>query len=174
MYTFSSTFTKKMSFFVCHYITIPRLLLNWKKTNTKEFNCLIALIIKRNTTLKLQFIFDFSECLWAFFSWKFLVLSMGCGCMTFDFTIQLTLSQFLSMPMNKKPESKGNEIFPNCWERFVKWKSNLNFIRVIKNLSFDQHFYVLMVQIFLKIVDNFLFPTQRISWLVVQLYCVKH
>ena len=39
---------------------------------------------------------------------------MGCGCMTFDFTIQLTLSQFLSMPMNKKPESKDNEIFPNC------------------------------------------------------------
>ena len=129
-----------MSSFVCHYITIPRLLLNQKKTNTKEFNCLIVLIIKRNITLKLQFIFDFSECLWAFFSWKFLVLSLGCGCMTFDFTIQLTLSQFLSMPMNKKPESKDNEIFSKLLRKICKMEVESQFHQSNKKLIFSSTF----------------------------------
>ena len=76
---------------------------------------------------------------------KFLVLYLGCGCMTFNFTTQITLHHLLPIPMNKNLSGKT--------ARFVKRKSNLNFIRVIRNLSFDQRFlYVYMIKTFLKII----------------------
>ena len=62
--------------------------------------------------------------------------------MTFDFTTQMTISHLLTpMPINKKKLSaKTTKYIPKCCERSVKRKSYLNFIRVIKNSSFDQHF----------------------------------
>ena len=38
IYTFGSAFFKKKKTFVCHYITMPRLISNWENTN-KESNC---------------------------------------------------------------------------------------------------------------------------------------
>ena len=62
-----------------------------KNTN----NCFMVLIIRPGSTLKFHFVFDFNECLWAIFSlfkfWKFLDSYLGCGCMTFEFTTQMTL-----------------------------------------------------------------------------------
>ena len=69
------------------------------KNINKEFSCVMVFIMRPSSTLKLQFIFDFNECLWAIFSllniWTFLVLYLACGCMTFDFTTQMTSSHLL-------------------------------------------------------------------------------
>ena len=43
LYTLSSTFIKKISTFVCHYIIMARSLLNWKKT--KSLTVFMVLII---------------------------------------------------------------------------------------------------------------------------------
>ena len=42
--------------------------------------------------------------------------------------------------MNKKLDCKGYRHIVKCGERFVKRKPNLNFMRVLKNSSFDQNF----------------------------------
>ena len=72
--------------------------------------------------------------------WKFLVLYLGCGCMSFDFTIQMTSSHRFS--------AKPTKYIPKCWGRSLKRKSNLNFIKVIK--KFWSKFSIYMVQTFPK------------------------
>ena len=78
----------------------------------------------------------------------------------FNFTSQMILSHLLPSPWIKTLSAKATNYIPKYWERSVKGKSNLNFIRVIKNSSFDQHFvYIYMVQTFLKFICwQFLVP----------------
>ena len=108
----------------------------------------------------------FNECLWAIFSfgikfWKFMVLYLGCGCMSFDFTTQMTLSHLVSYPC---PWIKTSKSVLKCWERSVKRNSNRSFITVIKNSYFDQHFLcICMVKTFLKIIWwRFLVPCSEL------------
>ena len=114
------------------------------KNTSKEFNCvmLMVLIIRPSGALNLDFLFGFNECLWSF-PYQFLKLS--------GFVFGLWLSDFWfydtddfkspPMPMNKKfVSAKTTKYILGCWERSVKRNSNLNFILVIKNSSFDQHF----------------------------------
>ena len=42
---------------------------------------------------------------------KFLVLFLGCGSMTYNFTTQMTLHHLLIMPMNKLLECKDHQIY---------------------------------------------------------------
>ena len=73
--------------------------------------------------------------------------------MTSDFTTEMILSHLLpSIPINKKSDCKDHQIYSKilCKDhqiyskilRKICKKSNLSFIRVIKNSSFgfDQHF----------------------------------
>ena len=68
--------------------------------------------------------------------------------------------RILPMPMNKNLQICSKK----CWERSVKRNSNRNFIRVIKNSSFDQHFLcICMVKTFLKIIWwRFLVPCSEL------------
>ena len=45
----------------------------------------------------------------------FLVLYLGCGCMAFDFTTQMTSRHLYSMPMNKKLEHKDHRVYSKIW-----------------------------------------------------------
>ena len=102
---------------------------------------------------------------------KFLVLYLVCGCMTFNFTIQMTLRHLLPMPTNKILECKDHQIYS---KRSAK-ESLISVSSVIKNSSFDQRFLCAYGQTFLKFFgDDFLFPAQNISLLAVQLYRVRH
>ena len=79
----------------------------------------------------------------------------GRGCMTFNFKIQMTLRHLLPMPMNKKRECKDHQIYSKMLRKICKKekrKSNLSFIRIIKNSSFDQHFLYVYVKTFLNII----------------------
>ena len=71
---------------------------------------------------------------------KFLVFYLDCGCMTFNFTTQMTYVTFYPCPWIKSLSAKTTKNIQKYWERSVKRKSNLSFIRVIKNSSFDQCF----------------------------------
>ena len=71
---------------------------------------------------------------------KFQALNLDFGCMTFNFTAKMTSRHLLPIPMNKKQSAKTTKYIPKCRERSVKRKSNISFMRVIKNSSFDQHF----------------------------------
>ena len=86
--------------------------------------------------------------------WKCLVLHLGCGCMTFSFTTQITLRHVTSYPCPsiKNLNAKTTKSIPECLGRSLKRKSNMSFIRVIKNSSVDQHFLFSMVHTFLKIL----------------------
>ena len=73
-------------------------------------------------------------------------------CKTFNFTTQITSRHLLHpCPWIKNLSAKTIKSIPKHWERSVKRKSNLNFIRVIKNSSFWSTFSIyIMVQTFLK------------------------
>ena len=64
--------------------------------------------------------------------WQFLVLYLTCSCMNFNSP--------LTRPWIKQLNAKTTKFIPKYWQRSVKTKSNLNFIRVTKSKSFDQHF----------------------------------
>ena len=140
-----------------------------------------------------QFVFGFNECLWAIFSLlnlrKFLVLYLGCGCMTFNFTTQMTLSHFLPHADElKNLTAKTANYIQRSWEKSVKRKSNINFIRVIQKIH-------LLINIFytygLNLSKNYLSTVScsplldsslldvlplrfLVSSLAVQLYHVRH
>ena len=62
---------------------MTRSLLNWKKTHTW------------NSTV---FMFRFNDYLWPIFLikfWNFLILHLGCSCMTFNFTTHMTLHHLI-------------------------------------------------------------------------------
>ena len=75
-----------------------------KKNKNKKLNCVMILIITSSSTL--QFIFFLFVFLFQWMSlinlslikfWKFLVIYLGCGCVIFDFTLQMCLSNLLPM-----------------------------------------------------------------------------
>ena len=77
-------------------------------------------------------------------------------------------------PSIKKLRAKTTKYILKCWERSVERKSNLSFIRVIKNSFFDQYF-LYMVKTFLKILwSRVLVPQSEHLLLAVQLYYVRH
>ena len=57
---------------------------------------------------------------------------MTCDFNSYDFKLLL--------PVNQKLGAKATKYIPKYWERSVKKKPKLNFIRIIKNSSPDQHF----------------------------------
>ena len=91
-----------------------------------------------------------------------------------NLTRQMTLP-LTHMPINKIIDCKDHQMYSKMLSKiciYVKRKANISF-RVIKNSSLDRRF--LMVKTFLKIIWwRFLFPTQNISLLAMQLYCVWH
>ena len=143
MYTFSSTFIKKIWNLCLHYVTMPRLLLNWKK-HKQDIQLSYSAYNETKHHFKIQFVFDFNECLWEIFS---LLNFKNFWSYTWVVAVYLWLSILrhkwppvtsYPIPMNKKLECKDHQIYiTKCWERSVKGKSNLNFIRVIKSSSFD-------------------------------------
>ena len=80
------------------------------------------------------------------------ILPFPCLLFFFFFLFCFTLPRLLLTPMNKNLCAKTTKYIPKCWERSVKRKSNLSFITVIKNSSFDQQFPYVMVKTFLKIL----------------------
>ena len=149
---------------------MPSIVLLWQghcwigKNTNKEFNRVYGTYNLTKQYFNIPICFN--ECLWAIFSfgikfWKFMVLYLGCGCMSFDFTTQMTLSHLVSYPC---PWIKTSKSVLKCWERSVKRNSNRSFIRVIKNSSFDQHFLcICMVKTFLKIIWwRFLVPCSEL------------
>ena len=60
--------------------------------------------------------------------WRFLVLCLGCECMTFDFMTQVTSITPYPCWWIKSLNSKTAKYIPKCWERSVKRKPKLNFI----------------------------------------------
>ena len=92
----------------------------------------------------------------SFFYWKFLVLYLDYGCMSFDFTTQITLNDFLfPIAINKNIECKTTTYIPKCWERSVEKKYNINFIIAIKIyflINIFSYILIYMVQTFLKIL----------------------
>ena len=119
-----------------------KVIVELEKTQTRNSTVLyMVLIIRPSSTLKSQFVFGFNECSILVISsllrfenfWCY--INLGCGCMT-DYMKQMTLSHLLPISIKKTEIAKTTK----CRERSVKRKSNLNFIRVIKNSSFDQQF----------------------------------
>ena len=51
---------------------------------------------------------------------KFLVLYLGCGYMTFNFTTQMTLRPLFPMPMNIKLEFKDHQIYSKMLRKICK------------------------------------------------------
>ena len=142
-----NTFIKKNWTLVCHYITMLKGYCWIEKTN----NCVMVLIIRPGSTLKFQFVFRFSQCLWA----NFFLLSFE------DFWIYIWvvvawllilrhrwfyLSHLLPdhpCPWIKKLSAKTTKYILKCWEKSVKRRFNLNTIRVIKNHLLINIFYIL-------------------------------
>ena len=55
-------------------------------------------------------------------------------------------------PWIKSLSANTTRHIPKCWERSVKTKSNLSFVRAVENSSFDQHFLYVIVKAFLKVI----------------------
>ena len=86
MYTFSSTFIKRFKP-LCDTLLLCQGYCWIGKNTNKKFSCVMMFIMRASSSLKLQFVFWFQ---WMSLSKlikfsKFLVLYLGCGCMTFDF-----------------------------------------------------------------------------------------
>ena len=150
MYTFSKIFTKEIWTFVCIMLLCQGCCFIRKNTK-KIFSSFIVPIMRPSSTLKFQFVFDFNECLWKIFS---LLNFKNCWSYIWVVIVDIWLSilwhkwlQVTSyhMSMNKKLKDKGHQIYiTKCWERSVRRKSNINFIRVIKGLSFDIAIYAVV------------------------------
>ena len=71
--------------------------------------------------------------------WKFLLMYLSCGCMTFDFTTQMTSSHLLPhVSENKKFECKDHQIYSETLRKICKKEVlRFNFIKVIKNSSLN-------------------------------------
>ena len=92
------------------------------------------------------------EC-WLLMSFPYLV------CKLMVFKSQIILSHLL--PWMKVLSVQTTRYIPKCWEISVKRKLDLNFIRVIKNSSFDERFVHMWVKSFQNVfADNLLFHTQ--------------
>ena len=117
--------------------------LNWKK-HKQGIQLCYGVYKMPSSTLKFQFVFGFSGCLWVIFSllnfenfWFYIVVVV---------VWVLIIRHNCSMPpltpcrWIKNLSAKTTKYITKCWERSVKSKSNLNLIRVMKNSSFDQHF----------------------------------
>ena len=126
---------------ICHYIIMVKSLLNWKKTQTRNSTVFIVLRIWPGSTLKFLFLFGFNECLLAILSLLSLWFHIWVAVVwpsIFQHRWLYIISH--SCPWIKNVSAKTTKSVPKCWERSVKGKSNLNFIRVKKNSPFNQHF----------------------------------
>ena len=114
------------------------------KNTNKKFSCVMVLIMTASSSLNFQFVYCFNECLWAIFSllnfenfwlyiWVVVVWLLIYD--TNDFK-----SLFMPCRWVKNLSANTTNYILKCWERSAKRKSNLNFIRVIKKSSFNQHF----------------------------------
>ena len=88
------------------------------------------LFITWQSTLKFLFLFDFSECLsfsnfFLIKFWKFLILYLGCGCMTVILWLRWLYITSYPCPWIKNVSAKTTQYVPKCWERSVERKSNL-------------------------------------------------
>ena len=124
IYRFSNIFIKKVSTFVRHFIIMARSLLNWKKDTNNEFNCACGAsnVTKQHFEIPICFWFQLMSLSNLLFKFgKFLVWYLGCGCMTFNFTAQITLSHLLPMLINKKLECKDYQLCSKMLRK-IYWK----------------------------------------------------
>ena len=128
MHTFGSTFIKKIKSLPATILLRQGYCWIGKNTN-KEFNCVMILMIIRPRTK----LFTIP------FFWPYYIISIFVM-WTFDFTSQIIFNKSISYPRIKKLWSKATKYIRKCRERSLKRKGNLNFLRVINNLSFDHHF----------------------------------
>ena len=123
MYTFSSRFIK------------DRVVVELEKTQTRNSAVVMALCYEspiyfffQRMSLSNLFLIKF---------WKFLVIYLSWGCRLDLRHKWLQVTSYL-MPMKiKNLSAKTTKYIPKRWKRSVKTKSNLNFIRVIKNSSLN-------------------------------------
>ena len=112
-----------------------------KKTQTRNSTVFIVLRIWPSSTLKFLFLFGFNECLLAILSllslWFYIWVAVVWPSI-FQHRWLYIISH--SCPWIKNVSAKTTKSVPKCWERSVKGKSNLNFIRVQKNSPFNQYF----------------------------------
>ena len=76
-----------------------------EKNTNKEFNCVYSAcnLTKQQFETPVCFWFELMSLNKLFLKHeKLVVLYLGCGCITFNFTTQMTLHHLLSMPMNAK------------------------------------------------------------------------
>ena len=100
MYTFSRIFIKKIETFVLTLHYSAKVIFDLEKKTNKEFNCVMVFVMRPSSTQ-----FEIPICFWfqrmslsnLFLTkfWNFLVLYLGCGCMTFDSMTQMTSSHLL-------------------------------------------------------------------------------
>ena len=131
----------------------------------------MPLIIRPISTLKFQFIFGFSECLWAIFSLSSFEKFWFYVCVVlykFWFYDTVTLSHSYPCPWGK--------IFFYIFYSLLYIIIMLSICFIcIRLIYFDQHFQYIWSKPFLKLFgDNFLLPIQNVSSLAVHLYCVRH
>ena len=126
------------------------------KDANKESTCvmLMIFIIRPSSTLKFQFVFVFSECLWAIFLikfWKFLVLYLDCGCMAFDFTTQMTLIHLLPLCIWTKKWVQDHQISSKMFRKVHKKEVYSQFHRSHKKFIFWSTFSIICWYIWSKI-----------------------
>ena len=124
VYKFSSTFIKN------------RVVVEFKKTQTRNSSVLLW-----HFEIPIYFWFQWMSLsnLFLIKLWKFLVMYLSCGCMTFNFTTQMTSSHLLPpVSENKKLECKDHQIYSETLRKICKKEVfRFNFINVIKNSSLN-------------------------------------
>ena len=174
MYTFS-IHIHKIQIFFWHHMTICQVYCWIVKDTSKGFSCVMVFTMTPSSTSKFQFIFGFNECFRAiFFFIKYLVLYLRCGCVILFYNKNDFESPLTSCRWIKNLSAKTTKHISKI-ERSIKRKSFLNFIRVIRKSSFDQHFLYIWSKRFWELFSNdFLISAQNISSLAVELSCVRH
>ena len=79
--------------------------------------------------------------------------------------------------MKRKLSAKATRYIPESRERYVKRKPSLKFTKVIKHSSFDERFVYIgpnLSKNYFSCAEDFLFHTQIISWLAVELYRIRY
>ena len=141
--------------------------------------------MRPSSTLKFQFVFGVSECLWEIFSllhfenfWFYIWVVVVYLWLLILWHKWLHVTSY-PMPMNKKPEYKDHQcILRNVEEDLLKenlisissesWKVHLLFNIFCINICFGLN----LSKNYLQFGDDFSFLTQTVSPLAVQLYCV--
>ena len=102
---------------------MARSMLNWKKTQTRNLTMFMVLnMTKQHFEIPISFCSQLSLSNLFFKFGRFLFLYLGCGCMTFNFTTQITLHHLLllPMPMIKKLERHDHQIYSKMLRKICK------------------------------------------------------